>query len=219
MGRRNRDLPRLYLIADVGAAERYDVDLVEAVEAFVEAGGQMVSLRPGDTGDDHLLDMGRKLSGLLATTTGIFLMHRRAELARQLNAKGVHLSSQGPGKEELEELMGEAAIAGRSCHNGAEVVAWAEAGGDFATLGPLFSSISKPGYGPRLEVDEFSSITASTSLKVYALGGVLPEHVETCLGAGAAGVAVVGGILGATSVFDATRRYLTAIEAALRAQE
>lgn len=216
MGRRRvgsrLQLHRLYLIADVGTARRYDVDLVEVVGEFVRAGGRMVSLRPDDSGDQYLLEMGRELSGLLFSVRGGFLIHRRADLAMLLGADGVHLPSRGLRRRHLEQLMGRSAIAGRSCHRRSEVEDWDERGGDFATLSPLFSSISKPGYGPNMELEEFGSIAEASKMPIYALGGVVPEKVKLCLEAGASGVAVVGGILGAASVFDATRSYLEAID-------
>lgn len=204
-------LHRLYLIADIDTARRYDVDIVEVVGEFVRAGGRMVSLRPDGRDDQYLLEVGRKLAGLVFSVRGLFLIHRRADLAMLLGADGVHLPSRGLRRRNLVQLMGRSVIAGRSCHRRWEVEDWAQRGGSFATLSPLFSSISKPGYGPDMELDEFRDIAEASQMPLYALGGVVPEKVDLCLEAGAEGVAVVGGIMGATSVFDATRRYLEAI--------
>lgn len=209
-----RRLRALYLIADVGFAERFDVDLVCVVEEFVRAGGRMVSLRPAGGDDRRVLDVGRELAGLLYAVGGTFLVHRRVDLALLLGADGVHLPSRGMRRGELEQLLGRSVIAGRSCHTGEDVECWSDDGGNFATLGPLFSSISKPDYGPEIGTGEFGAAARSTGLPVYALGGVVPERVAECFDAGARGVAVVGGLMKAPSVFEATREYLEAIEEA-----
>ncbi len=216
MGRRNRGtehrLHQLYLIADVGFAQSFDVDLVGVVEEFVSAGGRMVSLRCTEGDDRYLLEVGKEIAGLLYAVRGTFLVHRRVDLAMLLGADGVHLPSKGFSKRELEQLMGRAVLGGRSCHSAEEIQRWQRVGGDFATLGPLFSSISKPEYGPQWEAEEFRDVARSSQVFIYALGGVVPENVHQCFEAGASGVAVVGGIMGAASPFEATQRYLEAID-------
>ncbi len=210
-----KGLPRLYLIADVDTARRDEIDLVEVVSRFVSAGGRMVSLRPGGADDKSVMELGRELSALLFSVRGVFLMHRRPDLALLLGADGVHLPSRGLSPREVKRLLGPSAVMGRSCHDGDEVGRAISRGETFVTLGPLFESLSKKGYGPSLGVDEFRAIADEAvdgDLPVYALGGVLPENGGQCLEAGAYGLAVVGGILGADDVEAATREYLAVLE-------
>ena len=47
----------------------------------------------------------------------------------------------------------------------------------------------------------------ATKLPVFALGGVTPARVKECIHAGAAGVAILSGIMGVTDPGDALRRY------------
>ena len=207
-------LPRLYLIADVNSAERLGVDLVDVVSQFVRAGGRMVSLRPGDVDDRRFLEIGAELAGLLFASRGVFLVHRRVDLAIVLGADGVHLPSRGIDRRELRHLLSDTSLIGRSCHRRSQVEYCDRRNWNFVTLGPFFESISKPGYGPKLDLDELAKWAPNLDIPVYALGGVVPDKIESCVEAGAAGVAVVGGILGADSPFAATREYLDAIACA-----
>ena len=85
---------------------------------------------------------------------------------------------------------------GLSCHTLDDVRRAAEAGADYVTLSPVFLTDSKPGYGPALgpgiitEAERFG-------LPVLALGGVTPQNAAVCRAAGAAGIAVMGGVMGA----------------------
>ncbi|NYD42470.1 thiamine phosphate synthase [Nocardioides panaciterrulae] len=85
-------------------------------------------------------------------------------------------------------------IVGRSCHDAGEVGRAAAEGCDYVTVSPVFPSDSKPGYGPCLGPDGLGRLLAGAP-PAYALGGVLPGHVEACLSAGAAGVAVMGPLM------------------------
>lgn len=208
------ELPALYLIADVDTAARLQVDLVEVIREFVGSGGRMVSLRPGDADDRELLRIGRLISGLIFSVGGIFLVHRRVDLARLVGADGVHLPSRGFDSREISQLLPPSTVLGRSCHDRREIERADKNDFNFATLGPLFESVSKPGYGPKFGSSEFENIADATGIPIFALGGVVPQKVARCFELGARGVAVVGGIVGAESPGEATRGYLKAIEAA-----
>lgn len=51
-------------------------------------------------------------------------------------------------------------------------------------------------------------ISQSSSVPVYALGGITPPRCEACVGAGAIGVAVLSGIMGASNPNEAIAEYL-----------
>ena len=57
---------------------------------------------------------------------------------------------------------------------------------------------SKPGYGPPLGFDGLRALTrVAAPLPVYALGGLDASRAAACRAAGAAGVAVMGALMGA----------------------
>lgn len=204
-------LEELYLIADIESAQRLSVDVIQVVRGFIGAGGRMVSLRGGAAPDDELMDVGREIGAMIYAAGGLFLIHRRLDLAQLLAADGVHLPARGVRVEQARRLLGPSALVGRSCHTAQEIQRADEEGVSFVTVGPIFESLSKEGYGPAFELDELKAVAEEVELPIYALGGVLPENGASCLLAGAYGVAVVGGILGAESAFEATKAYLEAL--------
>ncbi|GAA1757904.1 thiamine phosphate synthase [Luedemannella helvata] len=99
-------------------------------------------------------------------------------------AGGVHLAARDPFPGPRPALVG------RSCHDAAEVARAAAEGCDYVTVSPIYPTASKPGYGPALGPSGLASLCGQ--VPVFALGGVLPEHVADCRRAGAYGVAVMG---------------------------
>lgn len=83
-----------------------------------------------------------------------------------------------------------------SCHSVAEIRASYRAypGLCYATLSPVFDSVSKPGYGPaeslKATIDELA--TLPECFNVVALGGVTPATLPLLKGSPFAGVAVLG---------------------------
>ena len=113
----------------------------------------------------------------------------------------VHLSSQQEFPQPRPSLVG------RSCHTAAEVDRAVAEECDYAFVSPVYPTASKPGYGPALGPEGLAAL-CRPGLPVYALGGVLPEHVAECVQAGAYGIAVMGPVLRDPTVVTA---YLAAL--------
>jgi len=56
-------------------------------------------------------------------------------------------------------------------------------------------------------IDGLTEIRRLTSLPVFAIGGIQPEHVRPLLAAGADGMAVVSAVVGASDVASAVARF------------
>ncbi|WP_347177409.1 thiamine phosphate synthase [Glycomyces sp. L485] len=83
---------------------------------------------------------------------------------------------------------------------------------DYVTYSPIWPTASKPGYGPAIGLEGLAERVATSPVPVYALGGVTgPERARAAREAGAAGVAVMGAVMGA----EAPERVVAALRAAL----
>ncbi|HWH34283.1 MAG TPA: thiamine phosphate synthase [Acidimicrobiales bacterium] len=187
--------------------DRHQVDgrgLVATVVAAVAGGGRMVVLREKDLSPSEREELGRRLVGVLAPVGGsLIVAGPDVALARRLGAAGVHLAAADPFPHDRTGLA-----VGRSCHDGTGVVAAAAEGVDYVTLSPVFSSASKPGYGPALGLGRLAEVARAVPLAVVALGGIGAREAGACLAAGAAGVAVMGAVMAADDPAAATRALL-----------
>ncbi|MEX2446734.1 MAG: thiamine phosphate synthase, partial [Dehalococcoidia bacterium] len=86
------------------------------------------------------------------------------------------------------------------------------AGIDAMVFGAVFDPGSHAGTGGGLEA--LRAACDAASRPVIAIGGISPERVEDCARAGAAGVAVVSGVIGDPDPAAAVARYCEAWEAA-----
>jgi thiamine-phosphate pyrophosphorylase len=79
---------------------------------------------------------------------------------------------------------------------------------DYWGIGPLHGTTTKGDAGEALGFSGTAALlAASAGRPCVVIGGVRPEDVAPAIAAGFAGVAVVSGILGATNVEEAARRY------------
>ncbi len=181
--------------------------LVATVAAAVVGGARAVVLREKDLSRAERIELGCALVELLAPVDGTLLVAGGdVELATSIGALGVHLAAADPFPTERAGL-----VIGRSCHDVEELQAAVAEGVDYASMSPVFASLSKPGYGPVLGTAGLAEATSVTTVPVIALGGITPANVAGCLAARAAGVAVMGTIMRAENPTTATIALLAAL--------
>jgi len=204
---------RAQLEAETGsdAASGSEQALREKVQAAFSAGVDTVQVREKDLPDGRLARLVEDLGSLRAKTeraktvpekTGPekavsrwlgrllarLLINERLDIALSCGADGVHLPSDSLPLSAVRSRVGPDAVVGISCHTREEVEEAARDGADYALLGPVFETPSKPGSRP-LGLAVLEDICRSSALPVFALGGVTRENAASCVRAGASGIA------------------------------
>ncbi len=204
-GRENGGGPALLVLTDRRQACRHG--LVAAVAAAVEGGARAVLVREKDLPAEERVGLVQAFRALLDPVDGaVLLAGPDVELALRSGAAGLHLAAADPWPATGQDL-----VIGRSCHTAGELAEATEAGADYATLSPVFPSLSKPGYGPALGSEGLEAMVADVSIPVVALGGITPATVAACVSAGAAGVAVMGTVMAAEDPGAAAAALVTSL--------
>ena len=167
------------LVAQVGAAAREGVDLVQ--------------IRERDLPARALLDLvGRCLDAARGTGARI-VVNDRMDVALASGAHGVHLRGDSPEAPRLRAIAPPGFLVGRSVHGEAEAVAAAARGDlDYLILGTLYESVSKPPRHPLLRLQECGRVARTVAIPVLAIGGITLDRLPAVLRTGAAGVAAIG---------------------------
>jgi thiamine-phosphate pyrophosphorylase len=201
---------RLYLIADTTGT---CWPLREAVGEAVRAGVRLVQLREKELADHDYLALARDIRAITATYGARLLINSRMPIAAEVHADGVHLPRNAP-IGAARRALGPRALIGVSAHSVEELRRAETDGADFVTLSPVFPTASKPWAKDVLGLDCFAALIGTTTLPVFALGGIQRENARDCLKAGAYGIAVISSIMSAPDVGEATKDYLTRIAGA-----
>lgn len=114
-------------------------------------------------------------------------LHQDYLLADSLNASGVHLTSlQFDEITKAKELGLEVIV---SCHTKEDVDKVEKLGATYVTYSPVFDT---PNKGEPKGVEDLKNLVDSTSLKVFALGGIITDaHVNEVETSGAYGFASI----------------------------
>ena len=183
--------PPLLLITDRRQAGG---NIIGIAEAAFSAGCRWLSLREKDLPPTEQIALLRELLSCAGKYRAKVTLHGEAKLAREAGASGVHLPA-GCDAAEARRLLGNDALIGLSIHHAEEAHAVDGKLADYVIAGPVFETESKPRYGPALGPEGLALIAEASPVPVVAIGGIKPGTVSDCLLAGAAGIAVMGGVM------------------------
>ena len=101
-------------------------------------------------------------------------IHRHVEIATELNAKGVHLTSSQFSEIPHAKSLGLEVII--STHTHEEVLEAQELGADAVTYSPVFAS---PNKGEPKGIDDLKQLLKKCTIKIFALGGIVTSgHIK-----------------------------------------
>jgi thiamine-phosphate pyrophosphorylase len=199
-------VPPLLVITDRRQAAE---PLSAVIAGAISGGARWISIREKDLPAEDRRALFKPLLPLAMMTRTRLMVHDDLETAAALGLAGLHLpagSDPGPARTRL----GPGALIGVSAHDTASAWEAARLGADYVTLSPIFLTDSKPGYGRTLGLDALAAACRVLPCPVLALGGIDAETLGPCLAAGAAGAAVMGGIMRAQDPAAACRDLVAA---------
>ena len=186
---RDTRISGVYLVTDQG--ER----LPERVREAIAGGVSVVQFRHKGSDPGERLAIGRELR-LVCRHAGVpFIVNDDLELARELDADGLHLGQEDGSPAEARRILGPQTIIGVSTHNLEEARQAEAAGADYIGFGAMYPTTSKEVQhrpGPAM----LAAIRQEVRVPVVAIGGITRNNAAEVIDAGADAVAVISAILG-----------------------
>jgi thiamine-phosphate pyrophosphorylase len=194
--------------------------MARELEAALAAGDvAAVQLRMKDASDDEVLAAGRLLMPIVQNAGAAFIVNDRPDLARTLDADGVHVGQQDATYEEARRLLGEDKIVGVTCHNSRHLaMEAAERGADYVAFGAFYPTETKA--APAQADTELLEIWQETmETPCVAIGGITVDNAATLARAGADFIAVSAGVWRHPRGAAAAVREFNAVLAAVAAAQ
>lgn len=207
----------LYYITDRSAFPGTESDrrrrLLEKITEAAHAGVDYIQLREKDLSTRELEALAREAVSILEQLKTenrelrtALLINSRTDVALAVGADGVHLRSDDISPDDARKIwpkahVGTAAgtlahenqpqvpLIGVSCHSPGEVLKAANSGATFAVFAPVFEK--KGAHSAKPTGLAVLHEACRARIPVLALGGVTLSNAQTCLDAGASGIAAI----------------------------
>ena len=127
---------KLYLITSSEKFISKD-DFLDAIASALQGGVDIIQLREKSIPDNVIVEIGHKIRTLCDEFGATFIVNDRADIAKIVQADGVHLGYDDINIADAREVLGENAIIGKTTHDPDDIKKAINDGADYITLGPI----------------------------------------------------------------------------------
>ena len=163
--------------------------------------------------DAQALEGARELRAATRERGVLLFVNDRPDIARMVEADGVHVGQEDLDPAEVRRLLPRAII-GVSTHNRDQFEAAARSTADYIAVGPVFGTASKENPDPVVGVEFVAWAASRTSRPIVAIGGLNASNASSVARAGARGLAVIGELMRAGDPSVAARALVREIRPA-----
>ncbi|MCQ2589374.1 MAG: thiamine phosphate synthase [Treponema sp.] len=177
--------------------------LLQQTDEALEGGATFVQIREKDLNEEDFEKEALELKALCKKYAVPFVVNDNVELAKKIDADGVHVGQSDMNAVDVRSLLGPDKILGVSAQTVEEAILAEKQGADYLGVGAVFPTGSKD---DAIEVphETLKAICEAVSIPVVAIGGISTSNVNLLKGSGICGVAVISAIYGQKDIKAAT---------------
>jgi len=171
--------------------------LAALIPGLARAGVDVVQLRDRGRDPADLREDARACAAAAEAAGVLFIVNDSPELARACGADGVHIGQDDGAVAAARAMLGPERIVGRSTRGGAMLDRAAAEGADYAAVGPVWETPTKPGR-PAVGLAAVADAARRARIPWFAIGGIDARRVGRVAAVGAARCVVVRAVRDAT---------------------
>lgn len=179
--------------------------LYEQVEEALCGGATFVQLREKDLDEETFCEEARQLCKLCKERGVPFVVNDNVEIARAVDADGVHVGQSDMEAGDVRELIGPDKILGVSAQTVEQALLAESRGADYLGVGAVFATGSKDD-ADDVSHETLKAICDAVSIPVIAIGGIGEHNVMQLAGSGICGIAVISAIFAKENIPEATAK-------------
>lgn len=179
--------------------------LYQQVEMAIKGGATFVQLREKKLDEESFYQEALEIQKLCKELKVPFVINDNVELAKKIDADGVHVGQSDMEAGNVREILGPDKIIGVSAQTVEQAKLAEERGADYLGVGAVFPTGSKDD-AVEVSHDTLQEICVAVSIPVVAIGGISAENVSELKGRGICGIAVISAIFGQKNIEEATTK-------------
>ena len=190
-----------------GITDRYWLDgrnLKDDVELALKGGTTMLQLREKELDEENFYKEAVEIKALCKKYRVPFIINDNVELAKKVDADGVHVGQNDMVAQDVRAIIGPDKILGVSTQTVEEAILAEKMGADYLGVGAVFPTGSKDDCWV-LSHDLCRDICSAVKIPVVAIGGITKDNIRELKGLGFAGISVISAIFAQKNIEEACR--------------
>lgn len=176
--------------------------LYDDVKESLDGGVTFIQLREKTLDEETFLLEAKEIKSLCEAYHVPFVINDNVDIAKKINADGVHVGQDDMNVEDVRRILGEEKIIGVSASSVEEALCAEKGGADYLGVGAVFPTSSKDDASD-VSFEILKEICETVSIPVIAIGGISKENVHKLSGTGIVGIAVISAIFGKEDIKQA----------------
>ena len=197
------DKLRLYVLISSNIATK---SVKETAELVIHGGADAIQLREKTISDTEFKSLSREIHDLTTKTGILLIINDRINVAKEVNADGVHLGQFDKTVSEARNILGTGKIIGVSTHTISQAKEAQKLGADYIAVGPIYSTKTKT-HEPPVGLNLIQEITKVVDIPIIAIGAITLSNVKEVLRAGASRIAVCSAIINSKDILSSTKQF------------
>jgi len=185
--------PKLYYISQGETKEEH----LNHIKKMVLAGVDWVQLRLKNYSEAEVVEIALQAQEFCTKHRTKFIINDYLEVAKEIDADGVHLGKEDTCPKKARNILGENKIVGGTANTLEDCKSLVNSGVDYIGLGPFNFTKTKKKLSPVLGVEGYQFIMESlkkqnSTTPIIAIGGITLEDLPNLKNTGVSGVAISG---------------------------
>ena len=178
--------------------------IFQQVEETLKGGTTFLQLREKNLSDEEFKSEAEKIKKICAEHKVPFVINDNVELAKEIDADGVHVGQDDMNASNVRQIIGNDKILGVSVQTVEQAILAEKQGADYLGVGAVFSTSTK---SDAIEVpyEMLQKICSAVKIPVVAIGGINKSNVNQLAKSGICGIAVISAIFAEKNILEATK--------------
>ncbi|SKB44729.1 thiamine phosphate synthase [Dyadobacter psychrophilus] len=182
------------------SSQSAEMSHLESIRLALEAGCRWIQLRVKNQEEAQILEIATAAKSLCDSYTAKLIINDFPNIARSVNAHGLHLGLNDMPISEARKIVGHNMIIGGTANTFEDILLRVNEGADYIGLGPFRFTGTKQNLSPILGLggyDELMQRLVKTNIEIpiIAIGGILPDDIPGLLATGLHGVAMSSALI------------------------
>lgn len=167
------------------------------IQDALEAGYKWIQLRFKNGTPEQITALATEIKKLCTVQDAVFIINDHPQIAKAVDADGVHLGLTDMTITEAKNIVGTGKIIGGTANTLKDILQRVAEGCNYVGLGPLRFTPTKIKLSPILGLAGYQSILddlrqLNISIPIYAIGGIVMEDITGLMKTGIYGIATSG---------------------------